>query len=513
MERVGRMRIEHIQQYTEHHRYYVYRGFSLSPLDFKTISLIYQPMVGAVAASLYLMLYQHVGEAKAGYSGLDTQRRLFLGLGLEMNEAGRRQLVEAASRLEAVGLLQTSRLALPAGDDVVYEYELQQPLTPDEFFTNHHLALLLRDKIGKYAVIALREQFHAAEPDELAEAGLSKENITVPFYEIFRLNTYGVDEELEQALAEVAPARAPSPKLPPPSETAGLTYGDLILGFPRGSDNRAFVERLRTDAEGLAIVNYVAYKYDLDSADMRRLLDEQGVFSPAGELLLDELQRIAVSFYRQDRKREEDRQRAAARAGYSGGESTAADGDLPEELPVDKRLYLQVPAVLAGRCDIAQYNMLMRNEPHTRFLRRFFPGAVPAWLDRTFERIDLHYKMPREVINVFIHYVLGMNEAQRISGAFIDKVASNMLHKQVDTYEKAVQYVRDQQQLELKKKEAEQAPAGGDRTYRGGRGGSRSGASRKPAIPIVEKRAAGRQLSPEELEEALRMANELDGQA
>ena len=37
--------------------------------------------------------------------------------------------------------------------------------------------------------------------------------------------------------------------------------------------------------------------------------------------------------------------------------------------------------------------MLMRNEPHTRFLQRFFPGAVPDWIERVFERMDLNYKL------------------------------------------------------------------------------------------------------------------------
>ena len=99
---------------------------------------------------------------------------------------------------------------------------------------------------------------------------------------------------------------------------------------------------------------------------------------------------------------------------------------------------MEVPKRLEGRCDIHQYNMLMRNEPHTRFLQRFFPGAMPDLIDRTFERIDLNYKLPAAVINVLIHYVIGTNDSQRVTKTFIEAVASNMLLKQVDTFEKAV---------------------------------------------------------------------------
>jgi len=512
MELDGGMRIEHGHQFTEHHRFVVYRDFSMSPLDMKTLSLIYQPMIGAPAVSLYLLLYHQIDEARTGYSRPEAQRKLLLGLGAGLGEAGRRDLIEQSSRLEAVGLLQTSRIAPPGGEDILFEYALVRPLAPAEFFTNPHFTLLLRDKIGKYAVIALREQFESPLPEELDRHGLEREDLSVPFFEIFRVQPHSADAELEQALAEIATTREPAASLPP-EPSAGIAYGELILGFPRSSANRAFVERLRTDKEGMAIVNYVAYKYDLDVVDMRRLLDEPGVFSPDGALLFDELQERASRYYRQNRKLEEERNRIAARSAAYAGSPDAGD-EPPEEVPVAEEHFLPVPESLAGRCDIAQYNFLMRNEPHTRFLKRFFPGAVPAWLDRAFERIDLHYRMPREVINVLIHYTIGMGGAQRLSGDFIDKVASNMLARGVDTYEKAIQYVRGQERIEQRMKEAERRPPGAQAVPyaqtpgRAGRTG-RSG-PRKPAIPIVEQRTGGRQLTPEELAEALRLASELE---
>ena len=99
--------------FTEHHRFYLYRDFSFSALDHKMLTLIYQPMIGAIAASLYQLLYHQVAEGFTGYSPLEQQRKLFFGLGLEMNERGRMILAEQASILEAVGLLQTSRLEFP----------------------------------------------------------------------------------------------------------------------------------------------------------------------------------------------------------------------------------------------------------------------------------------------------------------------------------------------------------------------------------------------------------------
>lgn len=509
------MRIHNILHYTEHHRYYIFRDFSLSGLDYKMLSLIYQPMIGAFAVALYQQLYHGIAEGQCGYSALEPQRKLFLGLGLEMNERSRKYLIDQTSKLEAVGLLQTSRLGMPDNADVIYEYELSEPLTPTEFFRNMHLTMLLRDKVGKYAVISLREAFGANEPDELAHAQLTKENISVPFYELFKLNMQSVDDELEQALSEVAPARQAAPR--PQLETAGIPYGDIILRFPRNSANRRFVERLRGDQEQLAQINYVAYKYSLSVSDICRLLDEDGIFDANGELLIDELQLRANQLYRQDKKRENDRQRTIARAQAA---SNVESEELDEEFAVNEEYYLQVPNQLQGRCDIHQYNMLMRNEPHTRFLQRFFPGSVPEWIERVFERIDLNYRLAAPVINVLIHYVIGANDSQRVTKSFFDSVASNMLMRQVDSFEKAVQYVREQAQVEIDKERRKDEGYSGNGARsagrsgalsRGNRGSGGGGTSRKPAIPIVQEGHAGSAVSADELEELRKLARKIDG--
>lgn len=513
------MRIGNLHQFTEHHRYFIFRDFSLSAVDRKMIGLIYQPMIGAFAIGLYQQMYQQIADDRVGYSALEPQRKLLLGSGLDMNERGRQELVDQASRLEAVGLLQTSKLGVADNEDVVFEYELVKPLSPDEFFRNPHLMMLLRDKVGKYTVIALRESFYEKESDELAGAELVRENITVPFYELFKLGTGTVDSELEQALTEVAPARQVIPK--EKLETAGIQYGEIIMRFPRNSANRQYVERLRGDEEQMAQLNYIAYKYSLTVVDMCRLLDEDHVFNARGELLVDELQLRANGMYRQDRKRDDERQRMFGRSGAAeagGAADDSASDDMPDEVAVNAEFYLEVPAQLASRCDIHQYNMLMRNEPHTRFLSRFFPGAVPEWIIRVYEVIDLNYRLPGSVINVLIHYVFGMNDAQRVTKTYIDAVASNMLVKQVDGFEKAVRYVREQVRMEAEKERRRDGGGGASAASPGARGsgsgaGGARGGRRKPAISIIQDSQGGSALTAEEMEEIRSLARKLDGKS
>ncbi len=171
--------------------------------------------------------------------------------------------------------------------------------------------------------------------------------------------------------------------------------------------------------------------------------------------------------------------------------------------------YVDVPPQFQSKCDIHQYNMMLRNEPYTRLLKTFFPGSIPDNLLDIFEKIDLNYKLPGEVINVLIHYLMSLLTSggeQRINRNFIDAIAANMLLKQINTYEQAVQYIRDQSKVKEKVKEKSSGAASGGgraRTY-----GSR-GTKPKPEIPIVERTGQETAVSEEELAELIKMAERM----
>ncbi|SMG56801.1 DnaD domain protein [Paenibacillus aquistagni] len=505
------MRMSNLLHFTEHHHYVVYREFGLSELDQKMLTHVYQPMVGAFAIGLYQLFYQHIASNQTGFSGMDVQRKLFLLLGMELSEQGRSKFIEESSKLEAVGLLQTSRIMLPDAEDYIFEYELQPPLSPKEFFDTQHLTLLLRDKVGKYSVLALREQFSTKEPVVFTGSELHRENISIPFYEIFRLNTHVVDYELEQALQEVAPHRG-SRTLEQAAEADApvLNYSDIIMRFPKYSYNRPYVEKLRYDREGMGIINYIVRKFELTPQETCRLLDEDGVFNTDGKILLDELQHRAHLHFRQNKRRDEWREREQVRI----EKTQQATADTEPEYAVQMEYYLEVPKQFGGQCDVHQYNMMLRNTPYTKLLEKFFPGTVPDFILDIFAKLDLNYKLTDEVINVLIHYLMTMlagDNNQRLNRNFIESIVSNMLLKQVKSYEDAVQYIRSQHTGELAQAGGEGAKAS-PQAPRGRRGtGSRYGKQQKPAIPIVQpSQGAGGTVSQEELERARELAKRLD---
>ena len=112
-----------------------------SDFDEKVAVSLYQPLVGPVPMALYLSLWQEVKDR-----ALVTDRRPQLWL-LDLLDIDIEQLFVARVKLEAVGLLRTYSQVDSLGR--YYAYELYPPVSPDAFFKDDLLGLLLYDKVGE----------------------------------------------------------------------------------------------------------------------------------------------------------------------------------------------------------------------------------------------------------------------------------------------------------------------------------------------------------------------------
>ncbi|NDI36802.1 DnaD domain protein [Chengkuizengella sediminis] len=492
------MKILNILHFTENHRFYIYRDFSMSSMNTYMLNNIYQPMVGLSAISLYHFLYQQVSSDQLGYSELEQQRKLFLFLGIEPSERGRKFLIEQFSKLEAIGLLQTYRKYILDSDDYIYEYKLLSALSPKEFFKNQHLTLLLRDKIGKHTVISLRESFKEKLPTEISTKEIYSENVSVPFYDLFQLNTQVVDNELEQAELEVSASLQIVNQTLESESSNEYTYADLITRIPRNSMNRSCIENLKYEPEQINAINYVIKKYHLTLQEVSSLLDEDGIFSENGDLVIDQLQKKANSNYRQDKTREDNRERFLKKDSKDERVSY-------EEKIVDPDYFLDIPEVFIGQCDKQQYNMMLCNVPYTHVLKRVFPGSIPDRILDIFDKIDMNYKLKEEVTNVLIHYLVSHDLDWNKN--FIDSIASDLLGKQVNSFEQAVKYIRNKNEIKEKLKENKANKKSNSRTY-----SSRMNQNQKPKIPIITtNQVEKRSFTQKELDEIQKLTQQLDG--
>lgn len=490
------MRISNMLHFTENHPFYTGRFFALGSLHYTMLHSVYQPMIGSQAISLYHVLYELLPAHQVGYSPIEQQRKLFLSLQLEPGLEGRRKLIEATSRLEAVGLLQTARYYQQQEDDYVYYYHLQPPLLPQDFFTSHHLVFLLRDTIGEAALLRLKERLLAPHPTWIQLEEM--EELTVPFYELFRLS---VDHQESEALAsawdEVAVSKVRALEAREPADELRFTHAEILNRFPRASRNRPYVEKLGQRRDHLAFINYTAAKYRLELPELCRLLDEEGIFDASGELNEDLFTYHASLGYLQGNKRREEREANIQKA--LDLQAASKPDEVPAEAEVEPMYQLDVPERFAGKCDKAQYNQMLRNEPYTRMLERFFQGKPSTHVVRLFERIHYSYKMPDEVINVMMHYI----HTNRLSWskAFVESIFTDLLAREVRDFEGAVEYIRER--LEIAEKSQAIASAAKKRS-------SGNARSRRPAPAIVTEDVPDDPVTDEEYERILQKVRRIE---
>jgi replication initiation and membrane attachment protein len=508
--------------FTENHRFAVYRDFSLGPADGKMLTVAYQPMVGAAAAGLYLLLMQQLPAERTGWSPLELQRKLFQGLALEPNPDGRALLARCCSLLEAVGLMRTETAENPDTEELVYVYRLYPPLKPADFFATEHLRLLLRDKIGDNAVNALMGELVSDKPEELADPYLIRKEVTVPFYEVFTL-AGEADEALDavRAVSGAAAGIGDGAPLPP----VRFTYEQIISRVPRTSLNRRHVELLAGEPDVIARINYYADKYGLTLTNVAEVLDFDGVFDALGKWDERIFERQAELIYLQRYKHEEQlavrlaamEETAAASAmpesgaanktaGFAAGRSpqTAVSAGGHAGSAPETDALLDVPDRLKDKLDIVSYNALLKQKPYTKVLELFI--GTPKVMGETkemFRKLNILYRFPDEVLNALIHYMQVYEKPWNES--YINKVAASLQARQVRTYEQAVRYFN----AERRAAQGRQETGGRNATRPAGQ--SRTGGKGKPRLPVYQ--APSGKLADDARQELDEIVKYLEGQS
>ena len=155
-------------------RYQVYFYGSLSPLHLRTLTLLYQPLIGSKAYSLYLLLISEVEVSKVT-SLKSNHERLCSITNLPLH-----QIKTCLRSLEAIGLLKTY-----VGFEqsiTEYHYHLLLPLEPQFFFNNELLNVLLYRTLGQLEYDRTRFLFQVAKKEE------SYDEITAKFDDVFGSN-------------------------------------------------------------------------------------------------------------------------------------------------------------------------------------------------------------------------------------------------------------------------------------------------------------------------------------
>lgn len=131
--------------------YEVYLKSIITDYDRDTLTMLYQPIIGADAVALYLSLYSEFKKNKKSDS-FTQHSELSLAMGFDTLE-----ILEARRKLEGIGLLQTFYKS--EKDIGFYKYLLYAPKTPKDFFDDILLKGLLITKIGEKNVQNLARKY------------------------------------------------------------------------------------------------------------------------------------------------------------------------------------------------------------------------------------------------------------------------------------------------------------------------------------------------------------------
>lgn len=112
----------------------------LNDNDRRILNMLYQPLIGFEAISLYYSLWSYLDKSEL-LSNEWTHHHLLTNMNISVNE-----LVCARKKLEAIGLIKTY---LKKGDLNNYIYEIYSPVSASEFINNPILSNALFNSVGK----------------------------------------------------------------------------------------------------------------------------------------------------------------------------------------------------------------------------------------------------------------------------------------------------------------------------------------------------------------------------
>lgn len=345
-------------------RYVVINKTILTDADRKYLISFYEPIIGHLAISLYLVLINDLEESK-GVSRDFTHHHL-----MSLLKTPLKVLREAREALEATGLLKTY---FKKGDVNNYIYEIYSPLSPSEFFNHPILNIVLYNNIGATEYEYLKKQYQKLKVD-------TKEYIDI---------TKKLDDVMESGInVSVVDVKERSIN---DIEVKDQVDFDLILSsIPKGIINeKVFTKKTKE------LINNLAFIYKIDTLKMIELI--RSVLNEYGMIDKDNLRINARKMYQFN------------------------NGTLPTLIYRSQPEYLKSPVgdnSMRGKI----IEMFEKLNP-VDFLRNKYGGAKPTNRDiKLIENLIIDLEMPPAVVNVLLDYVLRKNN-NKLATNYIETIA------------------------------------------------------------------------------------------
>lgn len=375
--------------------YIVINKTLITEKDKKEVTMLYQPIIGYIATSLYSTLLSDLDEQEIMSEDL-THHHLMSTMQLKLEE-----ILIARKKLEAVGLLKTY---LKQDNINQYVYEIYSPLEPSDFFNHPILNIVLYNNIGK------KEYERILNYYKLPKISLREhEDITSTFNEVFT-PVKGNIIEFEENIVKRNTGEMNNKNI--------IDFDMIIESIPKSRiSDRCFNE------DSKELINNLAYIYSLNSLEMQGIVRES--INERGLIDKTELRKKARDYYK-----------------FENG------GNLPTLIYNRQPDFLKKPK--GDNSKWAKMVYTFENISPIELLRAKSNGGEPTDRDkRLVENLMANQKLNPGVINVLLSYVLKTNN-QQLNKNFIETIAGQWKRANIETVEEAM-IITEKEHKKLKK--------------------------------------------------------------
>lgn len=375
--------------------YIVINKTVLNDSDKKLISMLYQPIIGYTAVSLYFTLLDDLDKLEV-MSGDLTHHHLMATMQLRLED-----IVIAREKLEACGLLKTY---YKTGNVNQYVYLIYSPLSAHEFLTHPILNVVLFNNLGK------KEYERIVNYYKIPRINLKDyEDITSSFDEVFtsvRGNSFEVNQDITKRDTNNILLNK------------GIDFNLLISSIPS-----SMVHEKCFSKETREFINALSFTYQLDTLAMQGLVRD--ALNEKGMIDKTLLRKSCREYYQFEH-----------------------NGDLPTLIYNKQPDYLKKPA--GDHSKWAKMVYAFENLTPYQFLKAKYKGAEPTDRDkRLIENLLVDQKLNPGVVNVLIAYVLKINHEQ-LKKSYVEAIAGQWKRLNIETVEDAMK-IAEKEHKKVKK--------------------------------------------------------------
>ena len=353
--------------------------------DKKIVTMLYQPIIGFTAVSLYNTFLDDLDKQEI-MSGDLTHHHLMAIMQLSLED-----ILVAREKLEAVGLMKTY---LKKDNINQYVYLMFSPISASDFFNHPILNVVLYNNLGKKEYEKVLNYF------KIPKINLKDfEDVTASFDDVFS----SVRGTIMQANENITRRDSNNILL-----HKGLDFNLILSSIP---ENQIHPKCFNTDTREL--INNLSYIYNLDTLDMqglvRNAINEKGFIDKAL------LRKSCRDYYQFDNY-----------------------GNLPTLIYNKQPEYLKKPK--GDNSKWAKMVYTFENITPYQLLKAKYKGAEPTDRDkRLIENLLIDQKLVPGVVNVLISYVLKVND-EKLTKSFVETLAGQWKRLNIETVEDAMRY-------------------------------------------------------------------------